>query len=464
MSLLGKIVALLNILGAIGVFSLASMDYAKRREWAYSLFMHDTLIKGLPTDSDQLDNRGRPIVEKMSDELLATILGPNAPVVRTQAEELQRVQTELEKRFATATTPGQKVFIGAQLNLPLARNAVDREQLVVCRKEFATPDTEKAFHDRLQAAYILAFYPPLVKGKPLDAAAWAKELPKQFEPRFRQNLREDAGGPANPFAADVAALTLGAPDFFANPAGLFDAALKEKFDGFFKTSVAQQGEALQKRFALAFDEAAHGQKELTTNAPKTVIEAHRVAVARLLFNLAPLIADPAPAAFDPDAADKVLSSPPYTKAFQRVVTVCGLEATSAGIAQQAALLEQISTDLNSAMATERLDFVAAHAFLLDLVRDQAYITQGEQVLLEVEKQNLAAIQAVVKKRQADVKTYEDKFAQLRAATAVEVEKLEAMTQKLHDLRIVLRDTRVKNLADEQQIRDLEKKIRDLENK
>ena len=48
MSLFGKILALLNIFGALALVYLAMMDYGKRQAWAYSYFRHELFYKGLP--------------------------------------------------------------------------------------------------------------------------------------------------------------------------------------------------------------------------------------------------------------------------------------------------------------------------------------------------------------------------------------------------------------------------------
>jgi hypothetical protein len=471
MSLLGKILAFMNILGAVGLLSLAAMDYSKRRAWAYSLTRHDLVITGLPLDAEQIDQQGRPLAEQLSDEVLDDVFSGLGSRVATQSEELQRIRGELDRRFSTATTPGQKVRVGATLLLPLARNYVDREQLLVCRKEFADDKSEAAFKKRLLDAYLFALLAPRVEGKEPDPEKdkeWAKGLPAAFEQRFRQALRDDARGPADPFAGAIAAQTLEAPGFFDKPE-LFASSkdLTAKFDEFFTKAVATQGEAMQARFKEAFDEAEHGPKGLPgVTPPKNLLDARRTAVARLMFNLAPLLAEQPGAATGVSAGeqDKVLATPGYAKVFQRLVTVVGLEATANAIAEQAQLLQAMSGDLNKAMSEERLNFVAAHSVLLELVRDRAYLVETELALLAREEQNLADLKGVVERRKKDVKLYEDQLTDMRAATAVEVKKLQAMSQKLYDLRVLLRDTRIKNSQGEREIRELENKIREMQNR
>jgi hypothetical protein len=186
-----------------------------------------------------------------------------------------------------------------------------------------------------------------------------------------------------------------------------------------------------------------------------------------MFALCPVLArDPGDAAKGGPATaaehDKVLSSGAYTKAFQRMLIVAGLEPVPGAITEQALLLQRLFADLSRAMTEERLSFVAAHGFLVELVRERAYLVENELALLDREEKNLAEMKGVVERRKVDLKKYQDQLAELRAATAAETKKLQSWSQKLHDLRILLRDTRRQNAEGEQQIRDLENKIRELE--
>ncbi len=60
MSLLGKILALVNILAAVGFIYLAASDYGKRQQWSYAVYRHDLAINGLPLDEKEVDVDGVP--------------------------------------------------------------------------------------------------------------------------------------------------------------------------------------------------------------------------------------------------------------------------------------------------------------------------------------------------------------------------------------------------------------------
>src|SRR5438105_2771952 len=63
MAMFGKILAVLNVLAAIGFLVVAGVDYDKRQNWAYSHYTHQLVVFGLPIvkydDSWRL--RGRSI-------------------------------------------------------------------------------------------------------------------------------------------------------------------------------------------------------------------------------------------------------------------------------------------------------------------------------------------------------------------------------------------------------------------
>ena len=94
MSILGKILAFLNILGLLGFGTLAGMTYAKRRAWQYQNFRHDLLAGDAgqparhfiahqfagkdvgPLGRDEAANASRRLFEqRVSSEQLQQLLG-----------------------------------------------------------------------------------------------------------------------------------------------------------------------------------------------------------------------------------------------------------------------------------------------------------------------------------------------------------------------------------------------------
>src|SRR5262249_6796367 len=63
MSLLGKILAIFNVLAAVAFFYVASIDWAKHEAWADAALQHDLVIQGLPVDDQERDAQGNLRVE-----------------------------------------------------------------------------------------------------------------------------------------------------------------------------------------------------------------------------------------------------------------------------------------------------------------------------------------------------------------------------------------------------------------
>jgi hypothetical protein len=100
MTLLGKILALVNILAAIGFVYLAASDYAARRQAAYGIYRMDLQIDGLPLDDTEQDVEGQVRVKDLSqntqNELFQQAGG--SPVA-TQLQELDRVKNAVKSKI-----------------------------------------------------------------------------------------------------------------------------------------------------------------------------------------------------------------------------------------------------------------------------------------------------------------------------------------------------------------------------
>ncbi|MFL5244574.1 MAG: hypothetical protein ACJ8FY_20940 [Gemmataceae bacterium] len=142
MSLFGKLLAILNVLGAIGFVALAVMDWQARHQWTYAVFLHERAIEGLPLDDTEIDPDGNPIVKDISNKTQTAIVGSSTNA-KTQVEEVNRVKSELQNRIndssivvklidgfdlgqAALAAPHQKL---AYVLLPLASTIQEREEL-----------------------------------------------------------------------------------------------------------------------------------------------------------------------------------------------------------------------------------------------------------------------------------------------------------------------------------------------
>src|SRR5262249_44711949 len=143
MSLIGKILAVVNILAALGFVYLAISDYGKRQQWSHAAFRHDRAIYGLPLDDNEKDVEGRAIVKDLSQPALAEMFQGAGQPVTTQLGEFNAVRGRLQQSIddgqpmtvpnplanapLTLTTPAQK---RAWFLLPLARTLPERDVLL----------------------------------------------------------------------------------------------------------------------------------------------------------------------------------------------------------------------------------------------------------------------------------------------------------------------------------------------
>src|SRR5690242_1997719 len=69
MSILGKILAILNIFAVFGALALMGMEYGKRRVWQYAAYREDLMLKGLPVgneETDQLEQKRAELIDEQT--------------------------------------------------------------------------------------------------------------------------------------------------------------------------------------------------------------------------------------------------------------------------------------------------------------------------------------------------------------------------------------------------------------
>ena len=86
MGLLGKTLAILNVLAAVGFLVVAIMDYGKQRAWSTLTFQQDLLIHGLPLDEEEKDFTGEVISKKIGPATLDQLQTGGQPVTNQVAE------------------------------------------------------------------------------------------------------------------------------------------------------------------------------------------------------------------------------------------------------------------------------------------------------------------------------------------------------------------------------------------
>src|SRR5262245_35825117 len=107
MSLTGKILTLMNMMGAIGLVCLASLDYGKRQSWAHSVFLYEMVIDGLPLDETEVDNENVPIVDRYVEDTVKNLFtSVGGTEVTTQKKEVERVKGPLDSKIQGVAAQG----------------------------------------------------------------------------------------------------------------------------------------------------------------------------------------------------------------------------------------------------------------------------------------------------------------------------------------------------------------------
>jgi hypothetical protein len=134
MTMLGRILAVLNVLAAAAFAFLFLMDHGKRQAWSYAVFRHDLAYQGLPLKEDRA-NLGLPpetiLPQHLEPETLKAIFTPvGGEPVENQQEEVLRVQKKLlndidnaaNEVLASAKDDKSKRLLVQKLLMPLAHS------------------------------------------------------------------------------------------------------------------------------------------------------------------------------------------------------------------------------------------------------------------------------------------------------------------------------------------------------
>jgi hypothetical protein len=132
MSIVGKILAVLNVLAAAGFVYLAASDWGKRENWTYTVYRFDLAMDGLPVDDTQGDPDGTPLVEKLGDKTLQELFKGvgGSPAGKTQLAEVKRVHDKLLQRFQAGDEKTRRDML-----LPLARSPGERETIQAAKAD-----------------------------------------------------------------------------------------------------------------------------------------------------------------------------------------------------------------------------------------------------------------------------------------------------------------------------------------
>jgi len=127
MGILGKILAILNVLAAALLVYLGAADWGKRQEWSYAAWRFDRANDGIPVDATERDPlEGKTLVDEWG-KLLPDLFEGVAPAVATQEEEVNRVHNQAKEEIQRETADAGKRQKLYTLLVPLARTGPERD-------------------------------------------------------------------------------------------------------------------------------------------------------------------------------------------------------------------------------------------------------------------------------------------------------------------------------------------------
>lgn len=491
MSLFGKILAVLNILGAAGFVCVAALDYGKRQTWAQAVYKHDLFIHGIPVDEEQLNHEGRKLTEYLGPETQKELFAGRA--VTTQTAEAQSLYQTLKGKIGSATEVPQQINLYSRVLLPLAGTNRDRERLLsyltytsdvkdakgkaikgidyvkavlgAAYKEaarWAALPEGKTLNDALLRAVFTKMQDDMKKGmkeakaedrkkaedksfdEALEETRKALEASrdpgkeKRFDRIFRELVEMMGRTPGDPFGG------VSVEPFATALLAALAADPKKPFDKVFADSLAAQRDQLAEQFEEEFRPALAAGP--SGPQARTV---RRRAIAHLLLNLIHVLPEETAAGATPPAS--LFQDPD----FKRALNVVGLEAAIAETNDQAQVLHRIASELALERERDRNRFVSVHEALVEQIRDRAaQLATEESVLARKTKQRDEQKDLVAKSKDTYV-GYAKELAASQKLTAERLAELRDMSDRLYKSRVELRNALDGNQKLEKEIRGLE---------
>lgn len=413
MSILGKILAIVNIFAILGTLALLSMNYVKRQNWEYAVFRQDLMINGLPIDGTETDSLQQTIVSKIGaqtkQDLFKQVASPNEQVT-TQADEVTRVKGQLDAGIRAAGDKKKQIAVLATILKPMADTIEQRTRMVAYQTYLRDDQTFAVLKTRLQNAHKAATAPQQGKAKP-------------YEERFRESLALTFSDPPGPFGDELITAMK------AEPKPDFDKALEQSLDA--------QLTRLQSQFEEMFR---------TATSTSDAIATRKRAIARLLFNMIEVLPPPGG-----NAALDLVSNPAYKRFF----IVVGVKAALEAVNDQANILQSLVFETGAERQRERYLFAEEHRKLVDLVLEKKTEIDEHKALLAQKKKEAENHATQLRSRRQDVKVYEEQLATERRNTIKHLQQLRQVSDQLFTERVKLRENSDDNQRLEKQIRSLE---------
>lgn len=415
MSLLGKLLAFLNIVFILGTLALFGMNFAKRQNWEYAVFRHDLMMDGLPLDEAEKDALQQPAVSKIGEQTKQELFKQTSPpqAVTTQEAEVQRVKGQLDGQIQSAGDKKKQMLALARILTPMADTIEQRTRMIAYPAYLRDDKTFASLRDRLLSAHKAATAPQAGQAKPYDE-------------RFREALALTFSDPPGPFGEAFVEIMK------ANPTADFDKTLEQALDN----QLAQ----LQGQYEQMFRNVS-----ARTESGEAAAATRKRAIARLLFNMVEVLLPPGDNNLD------LANNPNYKRFF----IVVGVKAALEAVNEQATILQGLVFETGVERQRERYLFAEEHHKLVDLVLEKKTELDHYNTLLAFKKKEAEAHAETLERRRQDVKLYEDQLAAERRSAAKRLQQMRQVSDRLFAERVKLRETSEDNQKLEKQIRTLE---------
>jgi len=129
MGILGKILAIFNVLAAIAFVAVAALDYGKHQAWSFAVLQQDFVLKGLPVDDSDKDAEGQTLVSYMNGTMQNQLFSGAGAPVQTQQKEVENRHGALQQSIQSAANDDDKRKKLEAILVPLARTLGDRQEL-----------------------------------------------------------------------------------------------------------------------------------------------------------------------------------------------------------------------------------------------------------------------------------------------------------------------------------------------
>src|SRR4051812_13204415 len=129
MSVFGRVLAVFNVLAALGFAFLAAADYRARNNWAYAAFRLELAVHGLPlNEKDDSWRPGTPIVKDLKTATVTELFNPvGGAGIRTQAEAVRQTRDFVLGKVDEAADDNAKKAVIRKYWAPLLPHAYMRE-------------------------------------------------------------------------------------------------------------------------------------------------------------------------------------------------------------------------------------------------------------------------------------------------------------------------------------------------